>query len=83
VSWPPPCPAWAIRASVIERTSAPVWRASVTKDLPEAMSEHGRSGRGARSWFRAGGGGDGGVGTPSRGPSQSLSDPRHGIRREL
>ena len=42
---PAPC-AWAIRASVRERTSAPVWWASVTNDLPEAM-------RFARPWSPA------------------------------
>ncbi|BCB87848.1 hypothetical protein Psuf_051610 [Phytohabitans suffuscus] len=42
VSWPPARSAWAIRESVIERTSAPVWRGSVTNDLPEAMNERGR-----------------------------------------
>ena len=42
VSWPPALCAWAIRVSVSERTSAPVWRGSVTNDLPEAKSEHGR-----------------------------------------
>ncbi len=42
VSCPPAFCASAIRVSVSERTSAPVWRGSVTNDLPEAMSEHGR-----------------------------------------
>jgi hypothetical protein len=36
VMWPPPRWAWAIKMSVIERTSAPVWRGSVTNDLPVA-----------------------------------------------
>ncbi|GAB3802112.1 hypothetical protein GCM10027605_20920 [Micromonospora zhanjiangensis] len=39
VSWPPAFCAWAIRVSVSERTSAPVWRGSVTNDLPEARND--------------------------------------------
>lgn len=53
VSWPPALCAWAIRVSVSERTSAPVWRGSVTNDLPEAKSEHGRVVRRSRG-HRAG-----------------------------
>ena len=38
VSWPPEPAAWAMSASVRVRTSVPVWRASVTNDLPEARN---------------------------------------------
>jgi hypothetical protein len=52
---PPARSARAISDSVSERTSAPVWRAAVTNDLPEAMSGAGWPGQAhGEATFRAG-----------------------------
>jgi hypothetical protein len=48
VRWLPLVAAREISVSARERTSAPVWRAAVTNDLPVALSVRVRSGARAR-----------------------------------